>query len=56
MKNLDAYFTQQLGIPVAIGNPLARLPLKAPKLPPDYIGANGPALSVALGLALRDMI
>jgi Tfp pilus assembly PilM family ATPase len=56
MKNLDAYFTQELGIPVSIGNPLARLPVKSSQLQPDYIAINGPTLSVALGLALRDMI
>jgi hypothetical protein len=56
MKNIDAYFTQQLGIPTTIGNPLARLPLRAPKLAPDYIDQNGPALAVALGLAVRDMV
>ena len=56
MKNLDAYFTQELGIPASIGNPLARLSVKSSQLQPDYINANGPALSVALGLALRDMI
>ena len=56
MKNLDAYFTQELGIPVSLGNPLARLPLKSAHISPDFIDANGPALAVALGLALRDMI
>jgi len=56
MKNLDAYFTQQLGIPTTIGNPLARLPLRAPKIAPDYIDRNGPALAIALGLAARDMV
>ncbi len=56
LKNIDAYFTQQLGIPTAIGNPLARLPLRASQLAPDYIDRNGPALAVALGLAVRDMV
>ncbi len=56
MKNIDAYFTQELGIPVSIGNPLARLPLRSAQVSPDFIDANGPALAVALGLALRDMI
>lgn len=56
LTNIDAYFTQQLGIPTAIGNPLARLPLRASQLAPDYIDRNGPALAVALGLAVRDMV
>ena len=56
MKNLDAYFTQELGIPVGLGNPLARLPLRTAQVSPEFIDASGPALAVALGLALRDMI
>jgi hypothetical protein len=46
MKNIDAYFTQELGIPSAIGNPLARLTLRSSKIAPDFIDQN----------AVRDMV
>lgn len=56
LRNLDAFFTQQLGIPSSVGNPLARLPLRTAQAAPDYIDQNGPSFTVALGLALRDMV
>lgn len=56
LKNLDAYFTQSLGIPTSVGNPLARLPIQAPKLPPGYADENGPLFAVALGLAMRELM
>jgi type IV pilus assembly protein PilM len=56
LKNIDAYFTQSLGIPTSVGNPLARLPLQAPKLPPGYADENGAMFVVALGLAMRELM
>lgn len=56
LRNIDAFLTQSLGIPTAVSNPVARLPIQAPELPEGYAEENGPMFSVALGLALRDMI
>jgi type IV pilus assembly protein PilM len=55
LKNLDAYLTQQLGLPTTIGNPALQLIQSAPKLPPGYIEENGPLFAVALGLAMREL-
>ncbi len=56
LKNLDALFTQSLGIPTTTSNPLARVTMRAPQLPPDYADQNGPIFAVSLGLALRDVV
>jgi len=55
LKNLDAYLTQELGLPATVGNPLAPLDVKAPQLPPGYIEENGALFAVALGLAMREL-
>ncbi len=55
LKNLDAYLTQELGLPAVVGNPLAPLDVKAPQLPPGYIEENGTLFTVALGLAMREL-
>ncbi|MDF2439119.1 MAG: type pilus assembly protein PilM [Abditibacteriota bacterium] len=55
-KNIDAFLTQSLGIPTAVGKPLARLSVRAPQLPQGYADANEPLFAVALGLALRDLV
>jgi type IV pilus assembly protein PilM len=55
LSNLDALFTQSMGIPTTVGNPVTRLPLRAPALPPGYAEQHGPMYAVALGLALRDL-
>jgi Tfp pilus assembly PilM family ATPase len=56
LKNIDAYFTQVLGIPTAVGNPLVRLSLQAPRLTPEDVERQGPAFATALGLAVRDLV
>ena len=56
LKNMDAYFTQSLGIPTSIGNAAARLPVRAPKLPPEYVDQNGTIFTVAIGLAMRELV
>jgi hypothetical protein len=56
LLNLDAYFTQMLGIPTQVANPFAQLAINAPKLPPEYAHDNAPLCTVALGLALRDFV
>jgi hypothetical protein len=54
--NIDALFTQSLGIPTTIGDPLSSLTVRAPQLPPGYAEENGPMFAVALGLAVRDLV
>jgi type IV pilus assembly protein PilM len=54
--NIDALFTQSLGIPTTVGSPLSRMQVRAPLLPPGYAEQNGPIFAVALGLAMRDLV
>jgi len=56
LTNMDAFFTEKLGIPTSIGNPVARMTLRAPNLPPGYADQNGPLFTVALGLAMRELM
>lgn len=56
LLNLDVFFTQMMGIPTAVGNPFTKIPVRAPKLPPDYVTDNGAICAVALGLAVRDFV
>lgn len=55
LKNLDVFFTQKLGIPTTVGNPVSRLTMKTPNLPSGYAEQNGPLFTVALGLAMREL-
>lgn len=55
LKNIDAYFTQQLGIPTAVGNPLLQLKQSIPSLPANYLEENGTIYTAALGLAMREL-
>jgi len=56
LKNIDAFFAQSMGVPTTIGNPLAGMTVSAAKLPPNYANDLGPVFTVALGLALRDLV
>ncbi|HEX8551113.1 MAG TPA: type IV pilus assembly protein PilM [Abditibacteriaceae bacterium] len=55
LTNIDAYFTQELGIPTARGNPFAGVSVKAAQAGSGWVDENGPLFAVALGLALRDV-
>jgi hypothetical protein len=56
LKNLDAYFTQSLGIPTTVGNAASRLPLRSSRLSQDYVDENGTLFTVAIGLAMRELM
>jgi len=56
LRNLDAYFTQNLGIPTSLRNPLEHVKLDAPQVNPQLVEQQGSAFAVALGLALRELI
>jgi type IV pilus assembly protein PilM len=56
MTNLDAYFSQNLGIPASIGNPIESLATDASQVNQHLIQEHGSAFVVALGLAMREII
>jgi len=56
MANLDTYFSQNLGIPASIGNPLQSLATDASQVNQHLIQEHGSAFVVALGLAMREII
>jgi Tfp pilus assembly PilM family ATPase len=54
LRNIDAYFTRELGIPSTRGNPFSGIAVRASR-GSEYIDENAPLFAVALGLALRDV-
>jgi type IV pilus assembly protein PilM len=55
LKNLDRFLSEQLGVPVTIGDPMRGVNLGA-KLDPQYVQEVSPLFSVSLGLAVREML
>ena len=51
LKNLAPFLSEELGLPVEIGNPFANF--RADAFPPEYLNDVGPMMAVAIGLALR---
>jgi len=56
MHNLDTYFSQNLGVPASVGNPLQSLATDTSQVNQQVIAEQGSALAVALGLAMREII
>ena len=56
LPNLAAYLHQEIGLEVELADPLRRLDLSSFREHPDYARELAPALSVCIGLGLRDMI
>lgn len=56
MRNLDAYFSQNLGVPATLGNPFQNLDTSAPQVNSQLLAEHGNALVIALGLAMREII
>lgn len=55
IKNIDKFFSKELGIPVEVGNSLRGMKLN-PRLSPSYLGEISPLLTVAIGAAIRDFV
>jgi len=56
MKDLDKLLESELGIPVAIGNPLENVSVVSRTLSQEYLDEIASVLTVGVGLAIRDMI
>ncbi len=55
LANIDAFLGQELGLPVAVADPLERASYNAVDFPAEYLRDMGPALIVAAGLGRRDI-
>jgi type IV pilus assembly protein PilM len=55
LKGLDRFLSEQLGIPVAVGDPMRGVNVSA-KLDAQYVDEVSPLMSVSLGLAVREML
>lgn len=55
IRDIDKFFSRELGIPVEICDPLKGMKLN-PRLSPAYLGEISPLLSVAIGSAIRDFV
>lgn len=55
IKDIDKFFSRELGIPVDIGNPLKGMKIN-PRLSSAYLEEISPLLSVAIGAAIRDFV
>ncbi|MCX8032792.1 MAG: type IV pilus assembly protein PilM [Thermoleophilia bacterium] len=54
LRNLDAYLSESLGMPVVIANPLIHFAANDSKIPDAALALMAPYLSVAVGLALPE--
>lgn len=56
MKNLDKFLSQELGIPVSTADPLTHQEPLVRRYSLPYLQEVAPLMTVAIGLAIRDMI
>ncbi|MCS6830567.1 MAG: type IV pilus assembly protein PilM [Armatimonadota bacterium] len=56
MKNLDRFLAQELGIPVSVADPLTHQEALVRRYSMPYLQEVAPLMTVAIGLAIRDMI
>jgi type IV pilus assembly protein PilM len=55
LRNIDKFFSQELGLPVKIISPFTKITYESKKFQPDYLAKVGPMFTVALGFALQEM-
>lgn len=56
IPNLDKFLSNELGVPVAVADPVRKLRVKAPMVSPPALRDMSPSMSVCIGLAIRDML
>ncbi len=55
IRDIDKFFSRELGVPTEVGDPLKGMKLN-PRLSPAYLREISPLLSVAIGSAIRDFV
>jgi type IV pilus assembly protein PilM len=56
MPHLDEFLTSELGVPVEVADPVKKMPVKVAGVSDRYLHEISPMFSVAIGLAIRDMV
>lgn len=56
MPHLDEFLTNELGLPVEVADPVKRYQVKVTGVSDRYLHEISPMFSVAIGLAIRDMV
>ena len=56
MPNIGQFLENELGISVVMANPLANVTIAAHDAPAEWLGEIAPVLSIAVGLAEREMV
>lgn len=55
LKNIDTFFQNELNLPTTLVDPLARIGIKSKEVDPAQLAENKAHLSVAVGLAIRQL-
>lgn len=55
LRNIDKFLSQELGLPVEIISPFAKITYESKKFQLDYLARVGPMFTVALGFALQEV-
>ncbi len=55
LHNIDKFLSEELGLPVKIISPFAKIAYESKKFQPDYLARVGPMFTVALGFALHEV-
>lgn len=56
IPHLDEFLSNELGLKVEVGDPVANLRVKVPSASDRYLHEISPMLAVGIGLAIRDMV
>ena len=55
LRNIDKFLSEELGLPVKIISPFAKITYESKEFQPDYLARVGPMFTVALGFALQEV-
>jgi type IV pilus assembly protein PilM len=55
LPNIDKFLSEELGLPVKIISPFAKIIYESRKFQPDYLARVGPMFTVALGFAFQEV-
>jgi len=56
LPNLAEFLSNEVNLPVDIGNPFARIQVDSGGVPPDFVKENACFMPIVVGLAIRDML
>ena len=56
LRQFPEFLGNEIGLPVVVGNPFARLEVDASRISEEFISENACFMPIVVGLALRDML